>query len=147
MEISPERRSRPRKRIVVFVNEDSQTCDRVACRLETGGYHVLTAVNLLQGLKLVNIRTPDAVVWSDGVTEDQRWTVCYFVRSQVPPQTRAILRCGSPTADRDSEAHAGYLGVALVHRSSDPGQLATVLDELFEGLAVRRCPRGQSKQT
>jgi hypothetical protein len=147
MEIMADRRSRPRKRIVVFINEDSHTCDRVACRLETDGYHVLTAVNLLEGLKLIDVRTPDAVVWSDLVTGDHRWTVCYFVRPQRPPQARAVLRCGGATADRDGDTNVGYLGVALVHESSDPGQLVTVLDELFDGLAARRCPRAQSKQT
>ena len=142
-EMMPERRSRPRKRIVVFIDEDSHTCDRVACRLEADGYHVLTAENLLQGLELVKVRTPDAVVWSDGVTGDHRWTVCHFGRSQLPPQTRAMLRCAGPTADRGSEANAGYLSVALVHESSDPDQLATVLDELFEGPSARRCPRAR----
>jgi DNA-binding response OmpR family regulator len=115
----------------VFIDEDSRTCDRVACRLEADGYHVLTAADLLQGLELVKVRTPDAVVWSHGVTEDNRCALCDFVRSQLPPQTRPILRCGGSSHGRDRRAKAGYLGVALVHTSSDPGQLATVLDELF----------------
>lgn len=147
-EILPERRSRPGKRVIVFIDENPHTCDRVACRLEADGYHVLTVVNLFQGLELVKARTPDAVVWTDGVGGDLRWTVCHFVRSQLPPQTRAILRCGGPTADRGSEANAGYLGVAPVHESSDPDQLATALNELFGGRpTARRCPRAQSKQT
>lgn len=111
--------------MVVFIDENSQTCDRVACRLEGDGYHVLTAVTLLQGLELAEMRAPDALVWSDGVDGDHHWTVCHFLRSQLPRQTRA---------DPDSQANAGH--VLVVHESSDPDQLATVLDELFEGPAA-----------
>jgi len=133
MAVVPERRSRPRKRIVLLIDEDSQSCDRVACRLEVEGYHVLTAVNLRLGLELVKVRTPDAVVWRHGVTEDGRWTVCQFVGSQLPPRARAVRRGVGPTADRGSGANTGYLRVALVHEPSDPDQLATVLAELLKG--------------
>ena len=146
-EILPERRSRPGKPVIVFIDENPHTCDRVACRLEADGYRVLTVVNLFQGLELVKVLTPDAVVWSDGVRGGHRWTVCQFVRSQLPPQTRAILRCGGPTTDCDSEGNAGYPGVAPVHESSAPDQLATVINELFGGPTARRYPRAQSKQT
>ena len=61
-QIVAERRSWPKRGIVVFIDEDSHTCDRVACRLEADAYHVLTAENFLQGLELVKVPTPDAVV-------------------------------------------------------------------------------------
>ena len=95
------------------------------------GFHVLTAVNLLQGLELAEMRTPDAIVWSDGADGDRHWTVCHFLRSQLAPRTRAILRGRDQTADRDNEANAGYVLVALGHESSAPNQLALVLDDLI----------------
>ena len=93
---------------------------------------MLTTADLLQGLELVKVLTPEAVVWRDGVTGDHRWTVCHFVKSQLPSLTRPLLRYGGPIADRDSEANVGYLGGALEHESSDPDPLATVLDELLK---------------
>lgn len=143
---SPERRSRQRKRIVVFIDDDSHTCDRVACQLEAGGYHVLTAVNLSQGLELVRVRTPDAVVWSDAIARRHHWTLCCYVRAQLPPQTRAVLLSGGSNADRDFEAYAGHLGVALVDESSDSDQLATVLDDLIEGVSDRHCAGAHGNQ-
>ena len=89
MEVMPERRSRPKKGIVVFIDGDSQSCDRIARRLEAGGYHVLTAGNLRHGFELVRVRRPDVVVW-------RSWRVCHFVRSQSPRARRAMLRCGGP---------------------------------------------------
>lgn len=65
-----DRRSRNTKGIVVFIDGDSQWCDRVARALEVQGYHVLTAENPSKGAELVRVRRPDAVVASDEPTED-----------------------------------------------------------------------------
>jgi hypothetical protein len=144
MEVMQERRSRPKKGIVVFIDEDSHICDRVACRLEADGYHVLTALDIAQGLALVEGRKPDAVVWSDGGTGDHRWSVCHFVRSP-PPRRRAVFHWGGPSVVRKSQQNAGYLGVQLVRQSSNPEQLAAVLNELIEGPTVCRLPRAKRR--
>ena len=52
----------------MFIHHDSHICDRLACRLEADGFHVLTTVNHLQGLELVKVLRPDAVLWSESVT-------------------------------------------------------------------------------
>lgn len=101
---------------------------------------MLTAENLLQGIELVMARAADAVVWSDDTTEDRPWTVCHLVKSQLLTQTRAILRHSNPS-DRNSEAKAVSPAVALVHKSSGPGQLATALHELFQEPRLGDRPR------
>jgi CheY-like chemotaxis protein len=142
-----ERRSRRRKRIVVFVDRDSDSRDYVARELEAHGYHVLTAESHAEGMALVKVRRPDAVVTTDGGTEDDGWAVCHFVRSHLPARTPVILRCrvrvASPDGDRTPKA--GDLGVALVDQSSEPGQLSAVLEELFHALPAGRRSRPQRK--
>jgi response regulator RpfG family c-di-GMP phosphodiesterase len=129
-----ERRSRRRKRIVVFVDRDSDSRDSAARELEAHGYHVLTAESHAEGMALVKVRRPDAVVTTDGGTEDDGWAVCHFVRSLLPARTPVILRCSVASPDGDRTPKAGDLGVALVDQSSDPGQLSAVLEELFHAL-------------
>jgi response regulator RpfG family c-di-GMP phosphodiesterase len=140
-----DRRSRRRKRIVVFGDGHSHTCDRIARELEAHDYHVLTAESPVEGMQLIRVRRPDAVVWSDGGTEDHGWAVCQFVRSHLPAQTPVVLRCSAPSPDGDSKAKAANLRVAIVHHSSDAVQLRTVLDELFQALPAARRLRLQSK--
>jgi hypothetical protein len=45
------------KGIVVFIDGDSQWCDRVTRALEVQGYHVLTAENPAKGAVLVRVQT------------------------------------------------------------------------------------------
>jgi DNA-binding response OmpR family regulator len=134
VEVRSDRRSRPKKGLVVFIDEDSRTCDHVAFQLERDGYHVLTAEGLLDGLILVSVRPPDAVVWSDGAPDDDPWDLWNLFRSQLPTQTRAIIRCDDSSTGWNSEARARTLGVTLIHRSTDPGQLAAALHKLLDDL-------------
>jgi DNA-binding NtrC family response regulator len=126
-----ERRSRKTKGIVVFIDGDSRSCDRVARALEVQGYHVLTAENPSEGAELVRTRRPDAVVASDGPTEDNDKALRDIVTSHLPAHVPLILRCSESNPDRYKDVDAaGHSRVVRVHRSLDAHQLGWLLDRM-----------------
>jgi DNA-binding NtrC family response regulator len=132
-----ERRSRKTKGIVVFIDGDSRSCDRVARALEVHGYHVLTAENLSDGAELVRVRRPDAVVASDGPMEDNDRALRDIVTSHLPAHVPLILRCSESIPDRCTDVDAaGHSRVVRVHRSLGANQLGWLLDRV-----VRRTSR------
>ena len=126
-----DRRARKIKGIVVLIDGDSRSCDRVARALEVHGYHVLTAENPSEGAKLVRVRRPDAVVASDGPTEDNGNTLRDTVTSHLPAHVPLILRCSESLPDRYTDVNvAGRSRVVRVHRSLGANQLGWLLDRM-----------------
>jgi response regulator RpfG family c-di-GMP phosphodiesterase len=126
-----ERRSRKTKGIVVLIDGDSRSCDRVARGLEVHGYHVLTAENPSEGAELVRTRRPDAVVASDGPAEDNDRAVRDTITSHLPAHVPLILRCSESIPDRYTDVNvAGHSRVVRVHRSLAASQLGWLLDRV-----------------
>jgi hypothetical protein len=126
-----DRRSRKTKGIVVLIDGDSRSCDRVARALEVHGYHVLTAENPSEGAELVQVRRPDAVVASDGPTEDYDRALRDTVTSHLPAHVPLILRCSEFIPDRYTDVNvAGHSRVVHVHRSLGANQLGWLLDRV-----------------
>lgn len=126
-----ERRSRKTKGIVVVIDGDTRSCDRVARALEVHGYHVLTAENPSEGAALVRARRADAVVASDGPTEDNDRALRDTVTSHLPTHVPVILRCNESTPERYTDVDAvGHSRVVRVHRSLGADQLGWLLDRV-----------------
>jgi CheY-like chemotaxis protein len=130
-ERTTERRSRKTKGIVMFIDGDSPSCDRVAQALEAHGYHVLTAENPSEGAELVQVRGPDTVVASHGPMEDDDRTLRDIVTSQLPGHVPLILRCSESFPDQYTDVDpAGQSRVVRVHRSLGANELGWLLDRM-----------------
>ena len=127
-----ERRSRTTKGIVVCIDGDSQWCERVAEALEVHGYHVLAIQNPWDGVELVRIRKPDAVVVaSDPV--NNAGGLRRTVTRHLPAHAALILRSRESVPDGHvAGAQGDDSRVLRVHGSIGVDGLRSLLDQTIE---------------
>jgi len=127
-----ERRSRTTKGIVVCIDGDSQSCERIAEALEVHGYHVLAIENPWEGAKLVRIRRPDAVVIGSD-TVDNVSGLRRTVTRHLPAHAALILRFRQSVPDAHSDcAEDDGSRVLRIDRSLSADGLRWLLDRAVE---------------
>ena len=127
-----ERRSRTTKGIVVCIDGDSRVCERIADALEVHGYHVLAIENPWEGVELVRLRRPDAVVVASDPEDNAsglRGTLTQYL-----PAHAALILCGRESVPDGHTACARNNGsrVMRVHRSLGADGLRRLLDQAVE---------------
>lgn len=128
----PDRR-RNHRRIVVIVDDDPNTLDRVTLMLEREGYHVLTAADATQGIALVGVRQPAALVCNLNLHAGDAWTVCALARAQLSDQAPVILLNFGHRDEPDNDTKARALGVSILDASGldqNEGAFARLLQHL-----------------
>ena len=88
-----ERRSRTTKGIVVFIDSNSQRSEQIAEGLEAHGYHVLTVQHLQEGMELVRMRRPDAVVAIEPPADDSGRALPETATRHLAADVPMILIC------------------------------------------------------
>jgi hypothetical protein len=129
-----ERRSRTTKGIVVCIDGDSQSCERIAEALEIHGYHVLAIENPWEGVELVRIRRPDAVVVASD-PEDDASGLRGTVTRHLLAHAALILRYRESVPDGHTDgAEDDDSRVLRVHSSLGADGLRWLLDQAVETL-------------
>jgi DNA-binding response OmpR family regulator len=120
--------------IVVMVDRNPETLDRVAVKLEREGFHVLTAVDATRGIDLVVVRRPSALLCSLNLCDGAAWAICAAARTQLSKQAPVIVITGETGLATDDEMRARALGVSILSAPSGVDDSGDTFERLLEYL-------------
>jgi DNA-binding response OmpR family regulator len=91
-----DRRSTGPTKIVVLIDADPDSSDSVAIALEDGGYHVLTAGTIADGIQLLQTRRAHALVLHFDTSEAGGCGIREFARAPSKDAPMALLLVAKP---------------------------------------------------
>jgi hypothetical protein len=118
-----ERRRRPKKGIVVIVDDRWDRSERLAGTLETDGYHVLTIEDISAGVKMACCRRTAAIIANGPSNIQNGWTQL----RRVPSDTLVLLLGSNSLGSRIQVGRQ----VVCVERQPSDRRVCAVLDSAW----------------